>query len=618
MNSQHRRQESKVKFLDDSPVSNDELKLHKNIANTIKKIIDLTKESNKKIIGLFGPWGSGKSTVVEILKNDLGKDKVFIFNSWSHRGDFLKRAFLLEMAKSFNITKEKYVNKENNNKELTIEKILTRKLIDKSIKPTINLEFPTALLSIIILLAIIITAISKIIDFLIIPYIPISWIDSLSNIIDNKIIIVGIVGLILSYFALKPFVEFYFLKQVDITESHLTKENLEFTNYDYGKYLNYILKKAKEKNKLSKSNPFIIVFDNLDRVDDETVLNTLSMIQLTNEVIEKSSFNIYFLIPIDKERLEKTIKTIIAGDSNNKEEKEKFAKDFLEKIFPYKVNIPNIIHSDWRKFFSKKIQEAFDFSLKKDDIYFIRRIFENSIIKSKEKNLTPREIKSFINSLVENYLYWENFKYKPNIKLQSLYVTLNNYFSKDFKEYIAGNLDSNNNKELNNIVGIAKEEYLEKEIKESLLKQYFKVEEIYVLFIEQSIQAIDDEKLENLKNIVNLFEDKYKIEQLFYEVWKQKDELRKDINLLLKFYKAVKEIDIYDKEIDIYNKYRCKISQFLKEIINNVNTFSKLKEPNIDKLIDILNNNDEIKTLFLEKSIEIITEVSEEKESNGT
>ncbi|BCD60390.1 MULTISPECIES: P-loop NTPase fold protein [unclassified Nitratiruptor] len=206
-----------------------------------------------------------------------------------------------------------------------------------------------------------------------------------------------------SYYVLTPFINFYFLKKADITESHTTKEDLEFTNYDYENYLKYILEKAQ----IEEKKPFIIVFDNLDRVDNDTVLNTLSLIQLTNEILEKSKFKkIYFIIPIDMERLEKTVKTIITG--NNDDEEKKFAKDFLVKIFPYKVNVPDIKHSNWRKFFVNKIKEAFGSIIKEEDVFFIRRVFEKSISKSQEKNLTPREIKNFINSLVENYLYWEN------------------------------------------------------------------------------------------------------------------------------------------------------------------------------------------------------------------
>lgn len=614
-----------IKFLDDSPVFEDELKLHKNIANTIKRILELTKGRNKKIIGLFGSWGSGKSTVIEILKKEIGEKNVFIFDSWSHKGDFLKRAFLLELAKSLGVEKEKYTKnnnekntKNNNEDEITIETVLTRKIINKIVdsESSSNLSVYIKILTGLLLLSIFAVSFSKIINYLFVLWIPIGEIFKLDFFEKYKWMIeAGVYTFFLIFFIfllwkqLTNFINFYFLKKVNITESHTTKEDLEFTNYDYENYLKYILGKAN----LEENEPFIIVFDNLDRIDNESVLNTLSLIQLTNEVLEKTNKlknfkNVYFLIPIDKERLIKTIKTIIAIDSNNETEQEKFAEDFIEKIFPYKVNIPNIEHSNWRKFFKDKIKEAFGSEITKNenDIFTIIRIFEKSISKSEKKNLTPREIKNFINSLVENYLYWENSEERIDIKLQALYVSLYNYFTEELKNYLEPTNSEYNN--IKDILKITEEEFSKKEIKEALLKQYYKVEEIYVLFIEHAIKAIKEEKIYDLQTIVNLFEDKYKVKRLLEEVLDKEDEFKNNINLILKFYKAIKEINFYN------NIYEYGIKTTLKRLINNIETLSKLDEKHIDEFSEILKVDKDIKKHFIQKSIEIIKTIPKEED----
>ncbi|WP_457622549.1 P-loop NTPase fold protein [Persephonella sp.] len=628
-----------VRFLDDTPLSKDELKLHGNIAKTIEKIIELTKDKNKKVIGLFGSWGSGKSTVIEILKGckdrNTGKEKyrVFVFDSWSHTGDFLKRAFLVELARYLEVLEKpinendkiKLILKDKDNKNLKVKDILTKKIVSKivSIDRKSSFEGWVRFLSIVLILSIVVIAFSNILKGIYLLFSPFIWLKDFLNTygLVFSLILIAILILIVPIKILQhkgqiiegieKFIDFYILKNAEIDESHTTKEDLEFTNYDYENYLEYILKKAQ----INKE--FIIVFDNLDRVDDETVLNTLSLIQLTNEIIEKIGFkNIYFLIPIDKERLEKTVRTIIAGNSNNEPEKEKFAKDFLEKIFPYKVNIPYIIHSEWRKFFNEKIKEAFGSIINDKDTFVIRMIFEKSINESEEKNLTPREIKNFINSLLENYLYWESFENKPDIRLQALYVALNNYFPIDFKNHVESiekllNKQNVQNKvsKIDYIIEIAKKYFNEDQIKKSLLKQYYKVDEIYTLFIDKTINAIRNENIKELKHIFDLLKEKEKVETLLGKVLEQEEAFKEDINLLLKLYKSLKVLGFYEN-------FKEGIIADLEDLVKNIDLLSKLQDSQIDKFSEILNTNENIKELFIEKSSEIIITIPEE-ENNG-
>lgn len=630
MNTQNQNQITNLKFLDDSPVPEDKIELHKNIAETIKDIINLTHVNSKnynrkRIIGLFGSWGSGKSTVVEILRKDkdLGDEKIFIFDSWSHRGDFLKRAFLLELANKLEVKKEKYEIDDKKEKSSTVEEVLTRKIIEKHIDPEIKMGFFTRIISSIILLSIIIVAINKIMDFLI-PYVSYSLIAHISDfLVEHKIITwIGIMAtFVLFYSFLPPFINFYILKKAKTTEYHTTKEDLEFTNYDYEKYLCYILQKAKENNRLKENDLFVIVFDNLDRVEDETVLNTLSLIQLTNEAINKSGFNnIYFLIPIDKERLEKTVKTIIAKSDSDNTEREKFARDFLEKIFPYKVTIPNINHTNWRKFFTELMKEAFGSSgISDGDILFIRRLFEQAIIES-NTNLTPREIKNFINSLVENYLYWKNFKEIPDLKLQALFVVLNNYLAEELKKCIKVIEESQSfekvgceNSSFEKIIHIAKKEFPEKEIFTSLLKQFYRTDKIYTLFVEQLSNAINNEDIDTINRIVELFEDRNKTIDLVNTLIESRDDYTVDINLLLKLLYSLQE----SKLKDIY--YTCEkfVIASLKSIVTDIEKISKLDISNVNKFKYIMDSNSEIRNLFIDKSVEIITLTSWEGEDEA-
>ena len=72
-------------LLADSPADIDEFKSHDNVANSISELI--LEETEGKSIALTGSWGSGKSSIIKMLKTKLdGKCFVFEFNAWAHEG----------------------------------------------------------------------------------------------------------------------------------------------------------------------------------------------------------------------------------------------------------------------------------------------------------------------------------------------------------------------------------------------------------------------------------------------------------------------------------------------------------------------------------------------------
>ena len=85
------------RFITDKPEGKDLYvgKSQSRIAENINQFIIENETSKRKVIGIEGEWGSGKSNVIEILKNKL-KEKYyfFVFDAWGHQEDLTRRSIL--------------------------------------------------------------------------------------------------------------------------------------------------------------------------------------------------------------------------------------------------------------------------------------------------------------------------------------------------------------------------------------------------------------------------------------------------------------------------------------------------------------------------------------------
>lgn len=73
---------NEVRFIRDKPAAEDFFGSHGKVAQALFRLI--TDYNDVRVIGLLGSWGSGKSTIVELLKKqltdtDTKKGNTFLF-----------------------------------------------------------------------------------------------------------------------------------------------------------------------------------------------------------------------------------------------------------------------------------------------------------------------------------------------------------------------------------------------------------------------------------------------------------------------------------------------------------------------------------------------------------
>lgn len=466
------------RFLKDEPTEKDDLWwTHNKITSTLKVIIDSlqSEKSIKNIIGLFWDWWSWKSSIIKQL-DDRSIYNVFEFDSWSHKNEFLKRAFLIELTKNIKFDDKilgfiwyKYAKYTDINTIDFLSKKNIIKVLHVEPENSYNwLWFIEIILVFIVFLKILWIDIFKILIDWANPILKLKLFEWFENIYIQYIDIITFIFLVIIIISfikwfypffktksgsnskwLKWILDYVLLKKIDYNESLTSSENEDFSNYDFQEYFINLIGKYLE---VDSNKKLIIVLDNLDRVNDDIVLNSISLIQTIIEWIKKNQqedkeiySRLFFVLPIDKIRLKEVFENLIKVKNDEKDKiKDNFTEWFIDKTFSVVFSIPRLEQSDWRIFFDKKLKEAFsedeigDTNLKDLIASFY------SYTKKSWKNITPREIINFINELASNYFFW---KEQENIDVitfekQFYYIIFKRYLFYRFINFFDTNKDN--------------------------------------------------------------------------------------------------------------------------------------------------------------------------------
>lgn len=119
------------KFLTDKEIdlNNGDFLKTKVYADNLAKIIRSTEPNKVFTIGLYGSWGSGKSSIIETAKsefNDTEKVKFITYDAWQYSNDSFRRMFLRCLIKDLNYKESNYIKRfyENESIDLDIKLLL--------------------------------------------------------------------------------------------------------------------------------------------------------------------------------------------------------------------------------------------------------------------------------------------------------------------------------------------------------------------------------------------------------------------------------------------------------------------------------------------------------------
>ncbi len=364
--------QGQAKFLSDKPLTADYKQNdrfgHSGIAENLKQIV-LTCPV-PFTIGLFGKWGTGKTTVLNILKDRLRTQKVPVvtFDVWKHEGDALRRTFLKELVKQL---KTQGIPKDFTLSEQVDSSIGIKKTFEKL--NIFNCVVTYILLGLMILLGVIfyLTDIPTFKGYL--------------SIVTGSSLVAGLI---------------IFLIQRMIVTENITKTTNRFEDpHEFeGEFLNIIGR--------SNAQKLLIAIDNLDRCTHDNAVKLLSTIKtfLAKDSDTEKNNNCIFLITCDDGAIKKHLESVYIKnqnikDQNNKDSKAFSSDEFLRKFFNTFVRLPDFIDTELQSYTRELLRETNIPQFDSANLAFvINAAFRDN----------PRQIKQFINILISHFLMAQN------------------------------------------------------------------------------------------------------------------------------------------------------------------------------------------------------------------
>jgi KAP family P-loop domain len=363
---------SKYKFLDDRPVDTDAIGHYNLIADQLFETIHCNL--NKPfVIGLFGSWGTGKSSIIEMLKfrckKNEEKDKkteVVVVDAWRKDKDIFRCQFLKKLAKEL-LTP----NDSNKVCEELDKKITTNRSKIKQSDLAIGLWVG---LTILVLILIIISCFV--------------WHNNLNA--TNPFPVGGIVTAVLAWVIASYFQ--WILPSLTI-KTGSTEEDITLHDIEHFRklYFDKIIGKTKAKN-------ICVVVDNLDRVEAEDALAIIRTLKTfivdakedsgTKEAVDDTVLNkAVFIVPCCDKELKEHVKRSKAVDDGD---------EFLNKFFNVSFRIPEFRTQDAFQYAREQV-ENMGLDFKENHKSTICHVISKCFGKN------PRKAKIFLNNFLMFY-----------------------------------------------------------------------------------------------------------------------------------------------------------------------------------------------------------------------
>jgi hypothetical protein len=350
-----------MKLLSDKPVTTSARGVDFSYTDFAESLAELISSAPRPFtIGMFGKWGTGKSTIIHSLGEKLDKRKYIYlkFDVWKYESDSLRRSFLIDIAEQLNETTPFYKSKIDIN-QLEDELYKSKSIPKEEFKPSVWALAAAAVLGGVIYL--------------------------LTKQNNSTLTSAALGSIPIMLEVIRRVDPSMLIRKININRSP-TGSPEEFERI------------FKETFLTRTKKTLVIVVDNLDRTQKEKTVELLSTVK-TFLNADASEDNVVFLIACDDQAIKEHIRSLYSASSDdhagNNHQSEFNSNEFLRKFFNVVVELPVLIENEVTGFTQKMLKDTELAEFNSTDLQQI-------INYAYQEN--PREIKQYVNNLAAYHL----------------------------------------------------------------------------------------------------------------------------------------------------------------------------------------------------------------------
>jgi hypothetical protein len=382
-----------TRLISDAPAPKDSFGSHDRIAASLAELV--SAEPGGKAIGLEGGWGSGKSTIVNLLRaksRDNPDLLMHVVDAWAHEGDPLRRTFLETLIDKLIAAQWVPEREWADKKEILCKR---KKTSETKTRPRFT-RFAGLLVASTFLVPIGAALLNN--AFRSPLYLPgpdktFAWQLWLGLLLTLTPVLLLLPAWIFGKDADTWAILVKGSTTVTSTEAVESPEpsSVEFQSI----FLDLMMAALGRK----RERRFVLVLDNLDRIAPQHALSVWSalrtFLQVTDIQCSPWLTRFWILVPYDPQG--------VGRAWSNDVDAADFTKAFLEKSFQLRLSVPALLLSNWRVFLDDLLHEALP-KHDPEDFHSVYRLF------ALEGRLppTPRSLKLYVNEIGGLHRQWQD------------------------------------------------------------------------------------------------------------------------------------------------------------------------------------------------------------------